>query len=79
MESLAHDGPGAGATEVIPVTSSVCAKCSETWKPGDRLVTGPCGSVGRLVNFLHAFSLGLRKREAESMSRVSLQVDGATN
>ena len=30
-----------GGAEVIPVTSSVCAKCSETWKPGDRLATGP--------------------------------------
>mmetsp|Transcript_26858 Transcript_26858/g.55733 ORF Transcript_26858/g.55733 Transcript_26858/m.55733 type:complete len:351 (-) Transcript_26858:116-1168(-) len=29
------------AMMVIPVTSSVCAKCSETWKPGDRLVSCP--------------------------------------
>eukprot|EP00435_Cladocopium_sp_Y103_P024035 s593_g5.t2 len=29
------------AMMVIPVTSSVCAKCSEPWKPGDRLVSCP--------------------------------------
>lgn len=33
------------SAEVIPVTSSVCAKCAETWKPGDRLATGPSGGL----------------------------------